>query len=436
MSVMPPTLRPRLAFLCSPYHRGGIERWMVDFASEWSRQHRECWFVVPRPRAPFVNGVGRPTVSDMLEALPPNARPDVVRVDAGDRFEFGTQAYRASVYAAAATRGIPAGVPVIVSDDPAAWQAAAWISGRNPFIAVVHGDWSGYDLLLHRFGEAAAAFVGVSNRVTRRVGKVLPNSTVPHVTIACGIRMPPVRRVDVNDGTVKLVWLGRMGEEKRLSDLPKIGLRLNERGVAWSLDMMGDGGERQPLVDEVARLGLARNVRFHPWGTPVEVAALLDRTDVLVLPSNREGMPIVVMEALSHGCAVVASRVSGVEDYEHHPLAAGCYWVHSVGDVDQAAAHIQAAHALDADVRRDGARRLAEEEFSVARTVERYVSLFPRLAPTRSMPRSLFEAGSVLTHVLATAVAMQRVLRLWLRGRYRRPAPVVIQRRDLEEQLA
>lgn len=410
---------------------------MVDFASEWRRQHGESWFVVPRPRAPFVNGVGRPTVSDMLDTLPPDVCPRIVRVPAGDRFEFGTEVYRASVYAATAIREIPPGVPIIVSDDRAAWRAAAWISGRNPFIAVVHGDWSGYDRLVQQFGEWVAAFVGVSNRVTQRIATVLSRSAVPRVTIACGIRMPRLpSRSAKGDGTVKLVWLGRMGEEKRISDLPRIAAQLRERGVACSLDIMGDGEERSRLVDEIARLSVAGNVRLHPWGTPAEVGALLQKSDVLLLPSNREGMPITVMEALSHGCAVVASRVSGVEDYENHALASGCYWVYSVGDVDQAAAHVEAAQALNPRVRGERARRLAEAEFSVTRAAERYAALLPRLAATRSMPRNAFEHGGALTRLVAAAVASERVLRLWLMGRYRRPAPVAVPRREAEAQLA
>jgi glycosyltransferase involved in cell wall biosynthesis len=426
----------RLAFVCSPYHRGGIERWMVDFASEWRRQHGDSWFVVPRPRVPFVNGVGRPTVSDMLDTLPIDDRPQIARVPVGDRFEFGTEAYRASVYAAAAVGAVPAGVPIIVSDDRAAWRAAAWLSGRNPFVAVVHGDWSGYDPLVQHFGEWAAAFVGVSNRVTQRIGTLMPHRAIPRVTIACGIRMPPRRRPASRDEIVRLVWLGRMREEKRISDLPKIALRLSERGVPWSLDIMGDGEERSQLVNDVARLGLAADVRFHPWGTPREVAALLATSDVLLLPSNREGMPITVMEALSHGCAVVASRVSGVEDYENHALASGCYWVHQVGDIGEAAAQVEAAHALDPQVRSERARNLAEAEFSVARTTERYASLLSRLPATHSMPRNVFEGGGRLTRFMAAAVASERVARLWLSGRYRRPAPVAVPRHEAEAQLA
>jgi hypothetical protein len=162
----------------------------------------------------------------------------------------------------------------------------------------------------------------------------------------------------------------------------------------------------------------------------------LQASDVLLLPSNREGMPITVMEALSHGCAVVASRVSGVEDYEHHLLAPGCFWVHTVGDTDQAAAHVEAARALDPRVRAERARRLAEAEFSVERTVERYAALLSQLAATRSMPRNALERGGALTRFVATAVASERVLRLWVTGRYRRPAPVAVPRREAEAQLA
>jgi glycosyltransferase involved in cell wall biosynthesis len=58
------------------------------------------------------------------------------------------------------------------------------------------------------------------------------------------------------------------------------------------------------------------HVRLLGWQSAEEIWTLLRESDVLLLPSNFEGMPVVVMEALSAGCAVVASRVSGIEDID------------------------------------------------------------------------------------------------------------------------
>jgi glycosyltransferase involved in cell wall biosynthesis len=362
-------------------------------------------------------------VWDLLTLQPPGARPLIRAPLVGDAYEFGTQAYRAGVYAGAVEQGVPPGVPVIVSDDPAAWRAAAWTAGRNPFIGVVHGELAEYDELVRRYAPYVSAFVGVSHRVTQRVRSVLGHDRIPTVTIPCGIRLPDMpRRAHTRGDPIRLVWVGRMREEaKRVSDLPKIAACLRERRAPFSMDIMGDGEERPSLAEEISRRGLGELVRLHLWGTPTAVESLLGGADVLLLPSNREGMPITVMEALSLGCAIVASRVSGVEDYENHALANGCFWVHDIGNVEAAASAIERAAETNPDSRAARARALAEAEFSVERTVEHYQRLIHELRPPQSLLPSVLDRHPTLRRLVSMPVAAQRIARLWSSGRYRRP---------------
>ena len=211
-------------------------------------------------------------------------RPHLAAPAVGDAYEFGTEAYRAGIYAAAVRESVPPGVPVITSDDPAAWRAAAWLAGRNPFIGVVHGQLDEYDALVRRYAAHASAFVGVSQRVTRRVRAVVGHDRIPALTIPCGIRLPELpRRTGARGGPVRLVWVGRMREEaKRISDLPKIATSLRDRGVPFVLDIMGDGEDRPALLAELARLKLTDVVRVRPWGAPADVQSLLSAGDVLV----------------------------------------------------------------------------------------------------------------------------------------------------------
>jgi glycosyltransferase involved in cell wall biosynthesis len=413
--------------MCSPYHRGGIERWMTDMATEWRRVHGESWFVAPVPRRPFVNGSGRPTVADILAAEPVADRPTLTTPLVGSAFEFGTEAYRASVYARALVAGVPASVAVLVGDDPAAWRAAASLSQRNPFIAVIHGEWAGYDALVRRYERSISAFVGVSNRVTQRVRAVVPNARVPIVTIACGIRSRDnVQRVPGADVPLRLAWVGRMSEEaKRVSDLPKIAAALRERGIPFSLEIMGDGEERALVADSIRQRNLESHVTLLPWGTPAEVQQLLARVDVMLLPSNREGMPITVMEALGLGCGIVATRISGIEDYAEHPAAEGCLWTYPVGDVAAAAAAIDLAANTDPAERVRRAKQLATLEFSAARAVERYTELIAALPKTHYTPGGTSWRERI-ARALSYPVAAQRIVRVWSTGRFSRPRPVEV----------
>ncbi|MFC1514705.1 glycosyltransferase family 4 protein [Candidatus Omnitrophota bacterium] len=76
--------------------------------------------------------------------------------------------------------------------------------------------------------------------------------------------------------------------------------------------IVGDGPLRGELEDLVERLGLKDIVRF--TGFRNDIKDILSALDILVLPSIREGQPMVVLEAMASGLVVVASRIEGIEE--------------------------------------------------------------------------------------------------------------------------
>jgi glycosyltransferase involved in cell wall biosynthesis len=77
------------------------------------------------------------------------------------------------------------------------------------------------------------------------------------------------------------------------------------------LTMAGDG-DPDRARELAAGLGVSGTVTVHEWLPKAEVEALLDAADVLALPSLGEGQPMVVLEAMARGLAVVASDVGGI----------------------------------------------------------------------------------------------------------------------------
>ena len=90
---------------------------------------------------------------------------------------------------------------------------------------------------------------------------------------------------------------------------------LNElQELRWHCVMIGDG----PLIDNVkraaAQLGLNDRFQFTGWLTSAEVLKWFDKSDILFMPSLSEGLPVVGVEALAKGLAIVASQVGGFVD--------------------------------------------------------------------------------------------------------------------------
>ena len=408
------SIRRQLAFLCHPYHRGGVTRWMVDAAAHAAAEGHSVWFVTVQPRVEFHNSGGRESIWALLQ--PHCSRISIVTEKAGYEFEFGTEEYRASVYAKLIENGVPKAVPIIISDDRAVWAGAAAVAHRNAMVGVLNCDDSYYYEIGRRYKDQMAACVCVSERVKRLFLQLCPDVPAEKVSaIPCGINLPPATTTDVDSAEARLVFIGRFNDEqKRAGDLVKIAGRLVAQNWPFHLDIAGNdalsGEEYRRYFEEV---GAADKVTFNGWLNAGQVNALLSRSDVLVLTSNFEGTPLVMMEALAAGCGFAGTRVSGIEDYEHHQLAGECFRSYDVGDIDEAVMKIQEVVSVPAGQRRVAARKLAEAEFSMQVCMDRYYNMLDSVTHEGISPVKVHLGGFRL--LKSRLMALARALRVSLK---------------------
>jgi len=111
---------------------------------------------------------------------------------------------------------------------------------------------------------------------------------------------------------VRLIFAGRFSPQKNLLFLIKVLQQVQDLG--WRLELLGDGPEMPLIRDQVNLTGLAPRVHFHGWVAPEQVAAIMSRGDILVLPSRAEGLPLVGVQALAAGLAILGSDIGGVAE--------------------------------------------------------------------------------------------------------------------------
>jgi glycosyltransferase involved in cell wall biosynthesis len=92
--------------------------------------------------------------------------------------------------------------------------------------------------------------------------------------------------------------------------------------------MIGDGPLSQAVDDQISRIGL-KNIHRHPFYRPI--SDILAITDVLVLPSEYEGMPLIVSETLAMGKPVVVTDVGN--NRQVIELSGGGVLVPQIGDI-------------------------------------------------------------------------------------------------------
>ncbi len=165
--------------------------------------------------------------------------------------------------------------------------------------------------------------------------------------------------------------------------VPSKGFLLAARALALLPDdvqlvLIGDGADRAAIVE-------AAGARVHCLGNqpPDRVALAGQACDLLVLPTEREGWPNVVTEALASGLRVVATAVGGIPEILGYPAPADrtLGTLVPVGDVPALAAAVLAL--LAAPTNRAVVRRHAEQ-FGWEQPVAQLTATFRRaLAPTR-----------------------------------------------------
>jgi glycosyltransferase involved in cell wall biosynthesis len=109
-------------------------------------------------------------------------------------------------------------------------------------------------------------------------------------------------KYDIN--SKRVLSVGRLGEEKGFDLLIKIFSKVVEKHPDWHLDIYGDGTEYERLVSEIRQKELDSNI--HMMGMDPDVISKYDQYSLYALPSYKEGLPLVLLEAKAKGLPIVS----------------------------------------------------------------------------------------------------------------------------------
>lgn len=188
----------------------------------------------------------------------------------------------------------------------------------------MHGPTEFADVEAHRLRQkaASATFVAcISDYCRSQLMALLPVEQWDKLHIVrCGVdpdRFSPARE-RTDDGPLRLICIARMVPVKGHAVLIEAVRVLRGRGIALELTLIGDGPDRSALERQVEEAGLGSTVTFRGSLGQDEVRVALASADVLCLPSFAEGVPVVLMEAMSMAIPVVCSRITGIPELVVH----------------------------------------------------------------------------------------------------------------------
>jgi glycosyltransferase involved in cell wall biosynthesis len=245
---------------------------------------------------------------------------------------------------------------------------------------------------------AAARFVACVSYFGRaQAARMVEPTEWPKLKIVrCGLELDrlPARK-DVGADYVRIIVVGRLSAEKGISGLLSAMAQMVTRPRA-RLAIVGDGPLRAKLKVQAGELGLEADIEFLGRLPEAETLTEIARSDVLVLPSFMEGLPIVLMEALALGVPVVAARVAGipelVEDGKNGLLFSPSDWSGLANALDRLVADPSLRRRLG-----DAGPQLIAEQFDVRASAVKLRDLFQRSALSAAIPMELLTSAAPST---------------------------------------
>ena len=144
--------------------------------------------------------------------------------------------------------------------------------------------------------------------------RVVPNVTGAPLDAGAGESVHVAGRDVPAVGEPYVLAVGRLRIRKGMEILLQAMARARDSGHRLRLVVAGDGERRGALGTMCERLGLDASVHWAGRCSRSEAARLRRGAAALVVPSTYEGMPLVVLEAMSDGVPVIASAVSGIPE--------------------------------------------------------------------------------------------------------------------------
>jgi len=192
---------------------------------------------------------------------------------------------------------------------------------RKSFSFTMHGPTEFANAALHRLPEkcrAARFVICISDFARAQLMALLPSGlwNKLHV-VRCGIDpaqfASPVAR-DPDARVTNIFTIARLSPVKAHPILFRAIDELLLRGHEICLMLAGDGPCRVELEHLADTMGLRQRIRFAGNVGQDRIPQLLAESDLFVLPSFAEGLPVVLMEAMASGCPVVATRIAGIPE--------------------------------------------------------------------------------------------------------------------------
>lgn len=280
---------------------------------------------------------------------------------------------------------------VILNDAPYGQAALGLLNNNIVAIPVLHSDLKSIINNAVANSENWDALVAVSPKLLTHIDAEFIEKKKA-ICIPNGVAIQGLGKkydsVVCSNKLFRLIFIGGMNHAvKGIFYLPEIFSRIATQFPNIQFDLLGDGVDIQELKKRFNLIAEGK-VHFHGFVENATALKILKESDVLIMPSHFEGLPIVLLEAMAEGVVPVVSLLSGITDFVITDKKEGR--LISVGDVRGFADAIVEL-ASDRDMLNHmsaAARNTAVNRFSYEIMGKKYLDLAIKLSDQKRIRKS------------------------------------------------
>lgn len=123
---------------------------------------------------------------------------------------------------------------------------------------------------------------------------------------------------NIENGVLRIIFAGRLSPEKCVDKLIYACASLRKKQIDFTLKIIGDGPEANRLIKLTKHLHLTHNICFLGFLPLNRVYEKMLESDIFVLPSQTEGLPNALLEAMALGLIVIATPVGAIDEVIKH----------------------------------------------------------------------------------------------------------------------
>jgi len=184
-------------------------------------------------------------------------------------------------------------------------------------VAVLHSHDPRFYRIGTSFGSRIFRWIAPTKKLMENCKRYLPASAHSRVrVIPHGINEKVffMNMGSLNRASGSIIFVGSLGAHKGANILPEIFVRVLQRHPETQMTIVGKGPLRSYLETRFEELGLRQFIKFLGVVAAAELAEILRKADVLVLPTRIEGFGLVIVEAMLCGVIPVVSKLRGITD--------------------------------------------------------------------------------------------------------------------------